>query len=61
MDFDRMEYQDFETAVHKDTSEQTSETYHVFYLKLKKKKIKNIVEPWQTKPHYSTDPDIQKV
>ena len=55
-----MEYQDFETAVHKDTSEQTSKTYHVFYLKLKKK-IKNIVEPWQTKPHYSIDPDIQKV
>jgi len=32
MDFDRIEYWDFESAVHQNTSEQTSQTYHVFYL-----------------------------
>jgi hypothetical protein len=36
MDFDHIEYWDYEAEVHKDIYEQTSQTYHVLYLKLKK-------------------------
>jgi len=32
MDFDIIEYWDFESAVHHNTSRQTSQIYHVFYL-----------------------------
>lgn len=33
MDFDKIEYWNSENAVHQDISEQTNQTYHVFYLK----------------------------
>jgi hypothetical protein len=33
MDFDRIEYWDFKSEVHKDIGEQTSQTYHMFHLK----------------------------
>jgi len=59
MDFDRIAYWDFESAVHKDTSKKNQPNIPCVLSEVKK--IKNVVKPWQTKPHYSTDTDIQQI